>query len=124
MGDREPGGSADRELEPAQLNWRNGTTELRVCIGEKDCWNHGYGTDAVRTAVRLAFEALGLAVVYLRVFAANPRAIHVYRRLGFRAEAMLEPSRRRNDPSPVLLMNLTQERWQRRQEHDRQEHVS
>jgi RimJ/RimL family protein N-acetyltransferase len=104
------------ELELAQLNWRNGTTELRICIGEKDCWNHGYGTDAVSTAVRLAFEGLGLGVVYLRVFAANRRAIHVYRRIGFRAEAMLEPSRRRNDPSPVLLMNLTQERWQRAQE--------
>ncbi|MDB4894638.1 MAG: putative acetyltransferase [Firmicutes bacterium] len=109
------GGRLIGELELAQLNWRNGTVELRICIGEKDCWNHGYGTDAVRIAVRLAFEGLGLRAVYLRVFVANRRAIHVYRRIGFRAEAMLQPSRRRNDPSPVLLMNLTQERWHRLQ---------
>jgi RimJ/RimL family protein N-acetyltransferase len=99
------------ELELAQLNWRNGSTELRICIGEKDCWNQGYGSDAIRTAMRMAFEGLGLQIMYLRVFASNDRAVHVYKRIGFRTEAMLQPSSRRNDPSPVLLMNLTRERW-------------
>lgn len=99
------------ELELAQVNRRVGSAELRICIGESGRQNRGYGTDAIRTALRLAFEGLGLNLVYLRVFLSNARAIHVYQRLGFRKEALLQPSARRHDPAPVLLMNLTRERW-------------
>lgn len=101
------------ELELAQVNWRNGSAEIRICIGEKDCWNQGYGSDAMRTAIRLAFEFYGLRVIYLRVFKCNRRAVKVYERIGFRTEAVLQPSERRQDPSPVLLMTLTRERWNR-----------
>lgn len=103
------------ELELAQLNWRTGSAELRVCIGEKDCWSHGYGTDAIRTALRVAFEKFELQSVYLRVFTANERAIRVYERLGFRKDAILQPSSRREDPSPVMLMSLSRHRWHSRQ---------
>lgn len=99
------------ELELAQVNWRAGTAELRICIGERDCWNLGYGTDAIRTALRVAFDTMGLQAVYLRVFTTNDRAVHVYERLGFRKQAILQPSARREDPSSVLLMNLTRDRW-------------
>lgn len=99
------------ELQLAQLNWRAGTAELRICIGERDCWNSGYGTDAIRTGLGVAFGEMGLKAVYLRVFTTNTRAVHVYERLGFRKQAILEASVRRQDPSPVLLMNLTRERW-------------
>ncbi|HEY3368157.1 MAG TPA: GNAT family protein [Symbiobacteriaceae bacterium] len=99
------------ELELAHLNWRNGSTEMRICIGEKDCWNQGYGTDAVRTAMRLAFVGYELQEVYLRVFATNTRAIKVYERVGFRKTAVLPASERREDPSPVVLMSLTRQRW-------------
>lgn len=101
------------ELELAHINRRTGSAELRICIGETDCWNQGFGTDALNVAIRLAMEGLGLRAVYLRVFAFNARAIKVYQRLGFRKEAILAPSSRRNDPSPVVLMNLTRERWNR-----------
>lgn len=99
------------ELELAHLNWRTGTTELRICIGDKEYWSHGYGTDALRTALRAAFEGLSLETVYLRVFITNTRAIRTYEKLGFRRQAILEPSIRRQDPAAVLLMNLTRPRW-------------
>lgn len=99
------------ELELAHLNWRTGDAELRVCIGEPDCWGQGYGTDALRSALDVAFTHLGLRTVYLRVFASNARAVHVYERLGFRKQAVLQPSSRRADPSAVYLMNVTRERW-------------
>lgn len=99
------------ELELAHINRRDGSAELRICIGEQDCWSQGYGTDAIRTAMGRAFETLGLRSVYLRVFATNTRAVHVYERMGFRKQAVLEPCSRRQDPAPVLLMNLTQQQW-------------
>lgn len=103
------------ELELAHLNWRNGSTELRICIGDKDYWGHGYGTDAMRAAMWAAFTGMGLNSVYLRVFVTNARAIRVYEKLGFRRQALLEPSIRRQDPAAVLLMNLTRERWNMKQ---------
>lgn len=99
------------ELELAHLNWRNGSAEMRICIGEKDCWNQGFGTDAVRTAMRLAFAGYDLQEVYLRVFESNTRAIKVYERVGFRKKAVLPPSERREDPSSVVLMSLSRTRW-------------
>ena len=57
---------------------------FRIVIGEKTCWNHGYGTEATRLVVEEAFEGLGLNEVRLEVFAHNPRAIVVYERVGFR----------------------------------------
>jgi len=100
------------ELELAEINWRAGTAELRICIGEKDCWSHGFGTDAIQSALRMAFGHYELRSIYLRVFATNERAVRVYQRLGFRKEAILTPSSRREDPAPVLLMSLTRQRWQ------------
>ncbi len=37
-------------------------------IGEKDCWNKGYGTEATRLVMQEAFETLGLGEVRLEVF--------------------------------------------------------
>jgi RimJ/RimL family protein N-acetyltransferase len=103
------------ELELAQLNWRTGSAELRICIGDRDYWGHGYGSDAIRTALGAAFAVMQLRSVYLRVFVSNARAVHVYEKLGFRRQAILEASSRRQDPSAVLLMNLTRQRWDMKQ---------
>lgn len=103
------------ELELAHVNWRSSSTELRICIGDKDYWSHGYGTDAIRSAMWAAFQGMGLESVYLRVFVTNGRAIRVYEKLGFRRQAVLEPSIRRQDPAAVLLMNLTRQRWHMKQ---------
>ena len=44
---------------------------------------HGYGTDATRVVLRLAFLELNLHRVELSVLAANTRAVAAYRRAGF-----------------------------------------
>ncbi len=91
------------EVELAQVNRRSRTAEVRVCVGERELWGRGIGT-----------AAMGLTSVYLRVFTTNRRAIALYERLGFRPEGILEPSRRRGDPAPVLLMSLPRARWRLR----------
>lgn len=48
----------------------------------------GYGTEAARLMLTYAFDELGLHRVELEVFAFNPRAIHVYEKLGFRREGV------------------------------------
>ena len=46
--------------------------------------NKGYGTEALRRSVKYGFSELGLRRIYLAVYADNLRAIHVYKKCGFR----------------------------------------
>ncbi|MEA2583644.1 MAG: hypothetical protein QOF33_1729 [Thermomicrobiales bacterium] len=57
---------------------------FRIVIGEKDCWGHGYGTEATRLVIEEAFRGHDLDQVRLEVFRHNVRAIAAYRRVGFR----------------------------------------
>ena len=62
---------------------------LGIMIGEKDHWSNGYGTDAVRTFLQLAFDEMNLHRVWLHVFPDNERAIACYVKCGFREEGRL-----------------------------------
>jgi RimJ/RimL family protein N-acetyltransferase len=73
----------------AQINWRNRTADFGILIGEKDCWNQGYGREAALTVLRHAFRELGLRKVTLSVFAPNHRAIRCYQGCGFEIEGNL-----------------------------------
>ncbi|MGE5507639.1 MAG: GNAT family N-acetyltransferase [Chitinophagales bacterium] len=101
------------ELELSQIDWRSGTAELCICIGEKDCWGQGYGSESMELAFQAGFGAMGLKTIFLRVFEMNRRAVRLYQRLGFKCRGILPASSRRGDPSPVLLMDLSRERWLR-----------
>ena len=57
---------------------------LGILIGEKDCWNQGFGTEACRLLLDYAFNLLNLHSVMLGVFAFNQRAVRSYEKVGFR----------------------------------------
>jgi len=42
------------------INWKDRNAELGITIGEKAYWNQGYGTDAIRTMLGLAFREMNL----------------------------------------------------------------
>jgi RimJ/RimL family protein N-acetyltransferase len=67
----------------------NGSVLLHITIGETDAWGHGYGTEAVRLMLWLAFERIGLHRVGLSVFSFNERAIRSYEKAGFSIEGRL-----------------------------------
>lgn len=62
---------------------------LGICIGDTERQNQGYGTAAVRLAVRLGFEELNLNRIGLHVFAGNGRAIRAYEKAGFTREGCM-----------------------------------
>ena len=68
------------------LNWNNRNTELGITIGEKEYWSQGYGTDAVLTLLRFAFEELHLHRVSLIVYDHNDRAKCCNEKCRFRYE--------------------------------------
>jgi diamine N-acetyltransferase len=71
------------------IDWKNRNAELGILIGEKAYWNQGYGTDAIRTLLGLAFREMNLHRIFLRVDADNARGIRCYEKVGFRLDGTL-----------------------------------
>lgn len=93
------------DLELDHISWRRREAELRIRIGEKERWNEGYGTDAVKTLLSLAFGPMGLRRLYLKVYRFNHRAIRCYEKNGFRREGLLRRRDGRNWKD-ILLMSI------------------
>ncbi len=74
------------------INWQDRHAELGIAIGEKAYWGQGYGTDAIRTMLGVAFGELNLHRVFLRVHADNARGIRCYEKVGFQKEGTLRES--------------------------------
>jgi RimJ/RimL family protein N-acetyltransferase len=74
------------------INWKDRHAELGITIGEKDHWGQGYGSDSIRTMLRLAFREMNLHRVFLRVHADNTRGIRCYQKVGFQKEGTLRES--------------------------------
>ena len=67
----------------------NRTAAFGIAIGDMEYQNRGYGTEAAALTVRFGFEELNLNKICLSVFSHNPRAIHVYEKVGFVREGVL-----------------------------------
>jgi RimJ/RimL family protein N-acetyltransferase len=61
----------------------NRRAELGIMIGEKEYWGRGFGTDAMLTLLRFAFEQMNLNKVSLGVFEFNERGLGMYKKCGF-----------------------------------------
>ncbi len=55
----------------------------RLMIGDDAALGHGYALEASALILNFGFEELGLTRIFLEVFADNPSAVRLYRRLGF-----------------------------------------
>ncbi|MEW6524755.1 MAG: GNAT family protein [Bacillota bacterium] len=73
-----------------RIDYRNGTAELGMVIGNKQYWGQGYGADVLLTLMGFAFRQLGLRKLTLRVFQGNQRAMNLYTRCGFVVEGVLK----------------------------------
>ncbi|MBL7198581.1 MAG: GNAT family N-acetyltransferase [Anaerolineae bacterium] len=68
------------------INWVHRHAELGIVLGEKQFWGQGYGSDAIRTLLKFAFQELNLHRVSLRVYEDNVRGIRAYQKCGFAPE--------------------------------------
>ena len=71
------------------LHEQNRTASIMVLIGDRGEWNRGYGSDALRTAVRFAFEDLNLNCVEAQIPQFNTRGLRVFEKVGFTPEGTL-----------------------------------
>jgi RimJ/RimL family protein N-acetyltransferase len=67
----------------ALMHKNTNTFEMTIVIGEKEYWNKGLGTKAIKKAVSLGFGRLGYEKSYLEVRPENIRAVKAYESCGF-----------------------------------------
>jgi RimJ/RimL family protein N-acetyltransferase len=83
-----------------------------ITIGEKDCWGHGYGTEALRLLVGFLFDHLNLRRIQLDTWSGNERAIRSFSRVGFREEGRLREAVRAPDGYyDSVIMGLLRAEW-------------
>jgi RimJ/RimL family protein N-acetyltransferase len=66
------------------IDYRNGSADFGILIGERDARGKGYGTEATRLTLDYAFTALGLHNVGLTVAEWNVAGQRAYARAGFK----------------------------------------
>jgi len=71
------------------IDWVSRTGWFGLFIGEPAAWNRGFGTDAIRTLVRFAFEEMNLRKLRIHIFDYNEKAKHVLLAQGFVEEGKL-----------------------------------
>jgi RimJ/RimL family protein N-acetyltransferase len=94
------------------INWRTRSAEVGILIGEKSCWNKGYGTEVMRLLLRHGFGTLNLNRIFLRVDAENLGGIRAYQKAGFIQEARLRESDfREGKYCDDLIMSVLHSDW-------------
>lgn len=72
-----------------EIDWVSRVAAFGLFIGEPSAWNRGFGSDAIRTLVRFAFDEMNLRKLRIHVFDYNDRAKHVLETQGFVMEGRL-----------------------------------
>jgi len=89
----------------ALIKKRNKWYETTIIIGEKEYWNRGYGTEAIKQLVKKA-KSKGIVKIYLEVRPSNLRAIRAYEKCGFRRVRLIKHPKNKYLPL-TLKMELT-----------------
>lgn len=82
----------------------NRSANIRIAIQGNKYRGKGYGTEAMMLMLRYGFETLQLHRIHLGVYAFNPRAIHVYEKIGFQREGIHRDSLFLNDAYHDMIM--------------------
>jgi RimJ/RimL family protein N-acetyltransferase len=94
-------------------NENSSSCNFRTMLGPRGR-DRGLGTEAVRLIVGYGFEQLGLHRISLEVYAFNPRARHVYEKVGFVAEGVLRDELRWQDQwIDATAMSILAPEWNR-----------
>lgn len=95
------------------IDWRNRSAEVGIMIGEKTCWDLGYGTETMRLLLTHGFGILNLNRIWLQVYAKNKRGIRAYEKAGFTYEGKFRQALYQDGRYyDVHLMSVLKDEWQ------------
>jgi RimJ/RimL family protein N-acetyltransferase len=88
------------------------SAEVGIFIGDKDYWNQGFGTEAMRILLKFGFEDLNFHRIWLRVLEGNHRARKSYLKAGFIEEGRYRKAEFRHGAyNDIILMSILQDEW-------------
>lgn len=67
-----------------KIDYKSGTAELGIFIGEEENLSKGYGSESIKLLVDFCFKELRLHNIMLMAFAFNERAVKAYTKCGFK----------------------------------------
>jgi len=94
------------------IDWTVRSAEVGLFIGDKACWNKGYGTEVMSLLLGLGFDTYNLNRIYLRVDEANKGGIRAYEKAGFVHEGRFrEEAFKQGKYCDVLHMSVLRLEW-------------
>lgn len=95
-----------------EIDWLNRTASFRIALASEKLFGRGYGTEATRLILDYGFQKLKLHRIELEVYDFNPRAQHVYEKVGFvregvRRDALLWNGRYQN----AIIMSILEDEY-------------
>lgn len=92
-------------------------TDLTIIIPDPKMQSKGYGTEAIRLMLDLAFETYQMHRVSIGVVGLNTDALRFYEKIGFKKEGILEEAYYyNNEYSDFVMMRLLSHEWKQRKE--------
>jgi diamine N-acetyltransferase len=89
------------------------SAEVGLFIGDKSCWNKGYGTEVMHMLLGLGFGTMNLNRVFLRVDEANKGGIRAYEKAGFIHEGCCRHAIFQNgEYRDMLFMSVLRSEWE------------
>ena len=76
-----------------EINHIHRIATLGIFIGNKEYWNKGYGTEAIRLILDYGFNYMNLHSIQLHVMSFNQRALKCYKKCGFKETGKIRESR-------------------------------
>jgi RimJ/RimL family protein N-acetyltransferase len=99
------------------IDQRARSSEVGIFIGDKSCWNQGYGAEVMRLLLQVGFGTLNLNRIFLRVDAANKGGIRAYEKAGFVHEGRFRQGTYRDGQyEDVLFMSALRSEWKPEEE--------
>ena len=87
-------------------------TDLTIIIPDPRMQHRGYGTEAIRLLLDLAFDCYEMHRVSIGVVGLNTNALAFYKKIGFRQEGILEDGYFYNNAySDFVMMRILRHEW-------------
>lgn len=87
-------------------------TDLTIIIPDPEMQNKGYGTEAIKLVLDMAFHEYGMHRVSIGVVGLNTDALEFYKRIGFKQEGILEEAYYYNgEYSDFIMMRILSREW-------------
>jgi len=87
-------------------------TDLSIIIPDPKMQHRGYGTEAIRLMLNLAFDHYKMNRVAIGVVGMNTNALNFYRKIGFKQEGIQEQGYYyNNEYSDFIMMRIIRQEW-------------